>query len=67
MVLTAIGAMFVFLLVPGVPPVNPVFRLLAGDQPPAHPVGPMLLFGAIAVLLLAASTALARFVIVRRD
>ncbi|HEX4723867.1 MAG TPA: hypothetical protein VH333_15230 [Pseudonocardiaceae bacterium] len=67
MVLTAIGAMLVFLLVPGVPPVNPVFHLLAGDQPPAHPVGPMLLFGAIAVLLLAGSTALARFFIVRRD
>jgi hypothetical protein len=67
MVLTAIFAMFVFLLVPNVPPVNPVFRLLAGDQPPAHPAGPMLIFGAVAILLLVASTALARFIIVRRD
>lgn len=67
MVLTAVFGMFAFLFVPHLPPVNPVFHLLAADQPPAHPAGPMLLFGAIAVLLLVASTAITYQIIIRRD
>ena len=67
MVLTAIGAIFGFLLIPGVPPVNTMFHLLAADRRPAHPTGPMLEFGAIAVLLLVASVAVTRYIVERRD
>lgn len=67
MVLTAIGAIFGCLLIPGAPPMNTMFHLLAGDQRPAHPTVPMVTFGAIAVLLLGASIAVTRYVVERRD
>lgn len=67
MVLSAVAAMFGLLLIPGIPPMNAMFHMLAGDQPPAHPAGPLVLFAATALLLLGASVAVTRFIVARRD
>lgn len=66
-VLGAVAAILLFLLVPGLPPVNPVFRLLAGTRPPAAQLLPVALFGAVSVVLAVASTVLTRHVAQRKD
>jgi hypothetical protein len=63
----ALFASFLFLLVPNLPPVNPVFHLLAANRSAASLLLPVLGFGAVSVLLVVASTALTRFVALRRD
>lgn len=66
-VVVSLAAMFVLLLVPGLPPVNPVFRLLAGTEKPTALLLPVVVFGLVSVVLLAGSTTLTRFVAARRD
>jgi hypothetical protein len=65
--LVAVGATFLFLLVPHMPPVNPVFHLLAANRSPASLLLPVLGFAAVSVLMVVASTAVTRFVALRRD
>jgi hypothetical protein len=60
-------AMFLLAVVPGLPPVNSVFRLLASDSQPARSLLPVALFGLVAVALLVGSTAITGFVSSRRD
>lgn len=66
-VLLALAGIFVFLLVPNMPPVNAEFRLLAGTASPTSLLLPLVAFGAVAVALAAGSTVLTRFVAQRRD
>lgn len=66
-VLAALGAILLLLLVPGLPPVNPVFHLLAGHRSAGSLLAPVLAFGAVSVVLVTASTAVTRFVTLRRD
>jgi hypothetical protein len=54
-------------LVPGVPPVHPVFQMLAGTRPPDQLLLPVAAFGLVSVVLLACATLLTRFVAQRRD
>jgi hypothetical protein len=63
----SLGAMFLLAVIPGLPPVNPVFRLLAGDRQPVALLLPVVAFGLVSVVLLAGSTALTGFVAARRD
>jgi hypothetical protein len=66
-VLAALGGIFAFLLVPGLPPVRSVFLLLAGDRPVSTAVGPAVGFAAVAVALLVGSSVLTRLVARRKD
>jgi hypothetical protein len=66
-VLGALAAVLLFVLVPGVPPVHPVFQLLAGTRPPTSILLPVAAFCLVSVVLLAASALLTRFVAQRRD
>jgi hypothetical protein len=65
--LTALAAILAFLLVPHLPPINPVFRLLANGTSAGPLVAPVAGFGAVSVVLLVAATVLTRFVALRRD
>jgi hypothetical protein len=65
--LAAVAAIMVFLLVPHVPPVHPVFRLLAGDHAPAALLLPVFGLGIVSVALVAGATVLTRVVALRRD
>jgi hypothetical protein len=56
-ILAALGLIGTFLLVPALPPVAPIMRLLAASRPPAQMLAPLGGFAAAAALLLAASTA----------
>jgi hypothetical protein len=65
--IVALFATFLFLLVPNLPPVNPVFHLLAGNRSAGSLLLPVLGFGAVSVLLVAVSTVVTRYVVSRRD
>lgn len=67
-VLCALSAILLFLLVPGLPPVHPVFRLLAGSPADAATlVAPVALFGAVSISFTIGATVLTRYVAQRRD
>jgi hypothetical protein len=66
-ILGALAAVLLFVLVPGVPPVHPVFRMLAGTRPPPSILLPVAAFGLVSIVLLAGATLLTGFVAQRRD
>ncbi|HEX5401637.1 MAG TPA: hypothetical protein VFX16_04965 [Pseudonocardiaceae bacterium] len=66
-ILAALAAVLLFVLVPGVPPVHPVFQLLAAARPASAILWQVVLFSLVSVALLAASTMCTRFVADRRD
>ncbi|HEX3592291.1 MAG TPA: hypothetical protein VHV74_21940 [Pseudonocardiaceae bacterium] len=66
-VLVALTAILGFLLVPGLPPVHPVFVLLAGDRPLHEDMAPVAGFAALSVALAVGATLVTRFVALRRD
>ncbi|MCP2163682.1 hypothetical protein [Goodfellowiella coeruleoviolacea] len=63
----ALALVLFLLLARGVPPVNPLVRLLTEERAAEDVVGPVTGYAAAAVVLLLASTALTRFVAARRD
>lgn len=54
-------------LAPGLPPVNPMLRLMSTDRPAQEMFGPLSLYLLISVVLAAGCIALTRYVSVRRD
>jgi hypothetical protein len=65
--IAALGAMLAVALVPGLPPVHPLFRLMSGDLPPDRLLAAATGLLGVAVAALAASTALTGALAVRRD
>ena len=54
-------------LTPGLPPVNPMLRLMSSDRPPADQLPPIAIGLAVAVALLAASAVATHRIALRRD
>lgn len=65
--LAALALVMIMLLVRGLPPVNPMFRLMSGDTPPADLVGPITGYTAVALALLLACAAVTQYVATRHD
>ena len=65
--MVALPLVAALLLVPGSPPVNPLFRLLANASAAGPPLASVLLLVGLSVLVLAAGAALTGFVAARRD
>lgn len=64
---TAVLAAFALLLIPGMPPMNRVFRLMTDELHPAAVLVQVIAFCVLSVALVIGSAAVARFVAVRRD
>jgi hypothetical protein len=64
---TGLLATFVLLLVPGMPPMNRVFHLMVDENHAAAVLPGVLAFAVLALVLVAASAAVTRFVAARRD
>lgn len=63
--LVALALVAIFALTKGLPPVNPMIRLLASDAP--DPLATTVYYAVVGVVLLAASTAFTQFMTTRRD
>jgi hypothetical protein len=64
---TALLATFALLLIPGMPPMNRVFRLMTNELHPAAVLAKVIVFCVVSVVLVIASAAVTRFVAIRRD
>ena len=65
--LAALGMVLGVLVVPYVPPVNPMFRLMSGGGPAADMVLPVVGFACFSVVLLVLCAVVAHFVATRRE
>jgi hypothetical protein len=63
----AIGLALVLLLVRGLPPINPMFRLLSGTRPAGELVVPVSVTLLTAVIILAVGAVITQFFAARRD
>lgn len=66
-VLVGLGLIGVLVLVPGIPPVGQVMRLLSSDRAPDRMLAPLAGYAAVAVALILASTAVTYTLTRRRD
>jgi hypothetical protein len=65
--LVALALVLVFLLAKGIPPINPLVRLLAGDRPATELLAPAAIDAGVAVAALVVSMVFTQAVAVRRD
>jgi hypothetical protein len=65
--LVALGLVMMFVFLKGVPPINPLIRMLAQDRPPATLLAPAGAYAAASAVVLVAGVALTQFIATRRD
>jgi hypothetical protein len=66
-VVTGLLATFVLLLIPGMPPMNQTFHLMVDENHAGAVLPGVLGFTAVSIVMVAASAAVTRFVVQRRD